>query len=725
MHPHVSFTRPAGRCLSILLAACAASGTAGAAGATSAADSKAGAARTLGPESIYDWQFVGDPRISPDGKRIVYIRAVIDRGRDDYDYDLWIDDGDGRPRPLTTGPSDDRSPRWSPDGARLAFVSNRTGKRQVHVFDLRGGEPWQLTDDTDGVGSFSWSPDGKQMAYSSRLAQEGDPGYEAAGEPSADEKAIKARAPFVTDRLRYRMDGSPGWRSRKRSHIWVVATDQGPKAAARRLTRGDADDGEPSWSADSRTLYFSTLRREDADYTADTEVFSVPADGSSEPRALTSRVGPNDDPLPSPDGRWIAYTGYDITDPPRSSYVTNLYVMRPDGSQQRLLAADFDRNVPDAMAVDFALPRTGGNRMAWSPDGRSILFTSSDRGQNHLYSVAVESGDFAPRTTFRQGELRDFTVSNNGRVAVAFSAPASPYEIYTFPLAAAGRDWQRISHHTDGLAPAAGFAQYEEIWVDSFDGQRIQGWIAKPPGFSADRKHPMILYIHGGPHAMYGSGFFHEFQMLANAGYVVLITNPRGSTGYGGEFANVIQYKYPGDDYRDLMACVDALLKRGYVDEKRIGVAGGSGGGLLTSWTVGQTDRFAAAVVERAVTNWHSFVGSADLNYFFATHWFRDFPWRDSADYLQRSPLSHVDKVKTPVLVIHSEHDYRTAIDQGLQYYAALKMLKKPAKLAVFPESSHGLSRDGRPSQRVERLKIILGWFDEHLKPENAATATN
>ncbi|NJO13069.1 MAG: S9 family peptidase [Gammaproteobacteria bacterium] len=253
------------------------------------------------------------------------------------------------------------------------------------------------------------------------------------------------------------------------------------------------------------------------------------------------------------------------------------------------------------------------------------------------------------------------------------------------------------------------------MWVDSFDRTRIQGWILKPPGFDAQRRYPMILYIHGGPHAMYGSGFFHEFQVLAQAGYVVLITNPRGSTGYGGQFANVIQYRYPGDDYRDLMVAVDEVLKRGYVDEKRLGVAGGSGGGLLTSWIVGQTDRFAAAVVERAVTNWHSFVGSADLNYFFATHWFRDFPWRDSKDYLERSPLSHVDKVKTPVLVIHSEHDYRTAIDQGLQYYAALKMLRKPAKLAVFPESSHGLSRDGRPSQRVERLKLITGWFEEHL----------
>lgn len=684
---------------------------------TLAAQAVAADAAQFGPDSILAWQFVGDPRISPDGKRIVYVRATVVRDRDEYDYDLWIDEGNGTPRALTSGVADDRAPRWSPDGSKLAFGSNRSGKRQIHVLDMTGGEPWQLTVDVDGVQSFKWSEDGRRIAFTSRTPLEGDPGFEDTVQLVAD-APVKARAPYVTDRMRYRNDGSPGYRPVKRAHIWVVDTDQGPKRAARRITKGDFDDGDPSWSPDGRMIYFGAQRRTDEDYAnGDSEIYVVPADGSAEPRALTSRVGPNDDPLPSPDGRWIAFTGYDNTSPPQSSYVTRLYVMRPDGSQVRQLAVDLDRNVPDSMTVDFAAPRVNGNRMAWSADGNSLLFTSCDRGQTHLYQVKVSSGDFAPLTQFKQGELREFTLSRGDRVAAVFSAATSPAEVFAFPLAGAGRtDWQQISKHTAGLAPASGFAPYEELWFDSFDGQRIQGWILKPPGFSADRRHPFILYIHGGPHAMYGSGFFHEFQMLAQAGYVVLITNPRGSTGYGEKFANIIQYRYPGDDYRDLMVGVDEMVKRGYVDEGRMGVAGGSGGGLLTSWTVGQTDRFEAAIVERAVTNWHSFVGSSDLNYFFATHWFRDFPWRDSADYLERSPLSHVDKVKTPVLVIHSEQDYRTAIDQGLQYYAALKMLKKPAKLAVFPESSHGLSRDGRPSQRVERLKIISAWFDENLK---------
>ena len=688
--------------------------------------------QAFGPESLYDWQFVGDARISPDGTRVVYVRGASDRARDEYDFDLWINEGEddvipgdsgedsvSPSRALTSGTANDVSPRWSPDGQRMAFLSNRSGKRQIHVFELRAGEPWQLTIDPEGVQGFTWSPDSKRIAFVSRQALEGDPGFDPTAPPEAGSvpAAIKARQPFVTDKLRYRFDGTPGFRSPKRGHIWVVDADKGPKQAARRITQGDADDTIPQWSHDGRMLYFSSQREDMSEYSNNSEIFAVPADGNAAARALTSRAGPDEAPLPSPDGRWIAYVGYDTTSPPRSSYVTNLYVMRPDGSQVRQLAAALDRNVPDSMTGDVAAPGIGGSQMAWTANSRSILFTSSDRGQNHLYSVDVESGDFKALTRFPQGDLREFTVSRDGRVAAVFNSSARPAEVYTFPLSgAAKKQWLRISDHTAQLAPKGGFSEYEEIWTDSFDGTRIQGWIAKPPGFSPDRKYPFILYIHGGPHAMYGSGFFHEFQVLAQAGYVVLLTNPRGSTGYGGDFANIIQYKYPGDDYRDLMACVDAVLKRGYVDANRMGVAGGSGGGLLTSWTVGQTDRFKAAVVERAVTNWHGFVGTADLNYFFATHWFRDFPWRDSADYLARSPLSHVDKVKTPVLVIHSEHDYRTALDQGLQYYAALKMLKKPAKLAVFPESSHGLSREGRPSQRVERLKIISGWFDEHLK---------
>jgi dipeptidyl aminopeptidase/acylaminoacyl peptidase len=668
-------------------------------------------------ESLLEWQFVGDPRISPDGRRIVFVQARVDREKDRYDRDLWMAGDDGPARQLTAGKDDDDSPRWSPDGRRLAFASDRSGKRQLHLLEFPGGEPWQLTVDDDGVGSFAWSPDGKRIAFTSRTALEGDPGYEPAREDAKDDKDTAAKPPFVTERLIYRNDGAPGYRSSKRNQIWIVATDRGPRQTAQRLTSGDFDAGDPVWSRDGRYIYFSAVRREDADYVPeDSEIYSVAVDGGETITALTQHSGPDDDPLPSPDGKWIAFTGFDEQEPPLSSRVTNLYVMRPDGTGRRQLAVDFDRNVGEIMLTDVAAPRTGGERIAWTADSQRLLYIAADRGQDHLYEVTVASGDYAPLTRFRQGDLREFSLSRTGQVAVTFSSPTRPADIYSFSLQSdAGDKWREVSGVGQRLASAAAFSEYEELWLDSFDGQRIQGWIIKPPGFDPKLRYPAVLYIHGGPHAMYGTGFFHEFQLLAQSGYVVLITNPRGSTGYGGAFANVIQYRYPGDDFRDLMAGVDALVQKGYVDAGRLGVAGGSGGGLLTSWTVGHTDRFKAAVAERAVTNWHSFVGTSDLNYWFVRHWFRDFPWRDSADYLARSPLSYVDRVQTPVLVIHNEQDYRTALDQGLQFYAALRMQKKPARLAVFPDSSHGMSREGRPSQRVARLKLIGEWFGQYL----------
>jgi dipeptidyl aminopeptidase/acylaminoacyl peptidase len=695
-----------------------------------AASFASSASGVLGPESLLDWQFVGDPQISPDGQRIVYVRVSVDRERDDYSRELWMASGGGAPRALTSG-GNDCSPRWSADGRRLAFVSGRGEKRQIYILDLAGGEAWPLTADEDGVGAFAWSPDGRRIAYSSRTALTGDPGYESEKQLPKDKDHPPARPPFVTEDLIYRYDGTPGYRSVKRTQIWVVNTMVGPKQSGQRITRTSFNVGEPVWSADGHSILFSANGREDADYAAeDSEIYVVPADGSSAPRALTDRRGPDSDPQPSPDGKWIAFTGYDEATPPRSTTVTNLYVMRADGTQVHQLAEALDRSVGETMLTDATAPGVNGRRIAWSADSRRLLVGATDRGQGRLFSVDVASGAFTELSHLRQGEVRDFTVSRNGLIAATYSTSTQPTEIYQFATAAPDKPWQRVSSHTAALTPAAGFSDYEEITFNSFDGRPIQGWIIKPPGFDASRKYPLILYIHGGPHAMYGTSFFHEFQLLAQSGYVLLITNPRGSTGYGEEFANIIQYHYPGDDYRDLMAGVDQMLARGYIDEKRLGVAGGSGGGLLTSWTVGQTGRFGAAVVERAVTNWFSFVGTTDLNYYFVTHWFRDFPWRDNADYLARSPLSHVDHVTTPVLVIHSEQDYRTALDQGLQFYTALKMLKKPARLAVFPDSSHGLSREGRPSLRVARLKLIRDWFNEKLnakappvKEEQAAKA--
>lgn len=682
----------------------------------------------LTADSLRDLVWVADPQFAPDGRRLVFVRTVVDAAADDYTSDLWIADGDAAPRALTTDPADDVAPRWSPDGRRLAFVSNRSGKRQVHVMDAAGGESWQLTAIADGVGTYAWSRDGRRIAFTSTTPL---PDEKTSLPPEPDPASKQAKPPFVTERLRTRNDGTPGWLTAKRTHLWVVDVESGPKAEAKRITHGAYDDREPQWSADGTQVFFTSVRKPDADYVAsDTEIYAVPADGSAEPRPLTSRGGPDETPVVSPDGRYVAYTGFDERQPPASYSQTRLYLLDLRTRESRPLAIGFDRGIGDGASSDSGAPRGDGVRLVWRADSKAVYFVAADRGQVQLHEATLD-GRWRQLTRLAQGEARVVDVSSDGRVAAVFSGPAQPPELRTFALRDAAREgaWRAITNFNAALVASGRLVPAEEIWyegkapsVTAFDGhvardrQWIQGWILKPPGFDASRRYPMVLYIHGGPHAMYGTAFFHEFQVLANAGYVVLYTNPRGSTGYGEAFGNVIQYRYPGDDYHDLMAGVDAVLARGYVDEQRLLVGGGSGGGLLTAWTIGHTNRFRAALVERAVTNWHGFVGTADLNHTFATRWFRDFPWRDVPNYLDRSPISFIDSVQTPALVLHNQDDFRVALDQGLQYYAALRMAGKPAKLAVFPDSSHGMSRTGRPSHRVTRLELILDWFGSHVK---------
>ncbi len=678
------------------------------------------AAPALAPASLRDFSWVSDPQISADGRRVAFLRTTVDASRDDYASDVWLIDGE-RPARAATFAGDAMLPRWSPDGSRLAFVSKRSGKREIHVLDLAGGEAWQLTDDSEGVQSFAWSPDGTRIAFLSRAPGPGEDAKQAP-EPVAGQ----SKPAFVTERLTTRADGRPGWVPARRAHVWIVATTAGTKAAATRITGGDFDDGEPAWSADGKTIYFSAVRKPDADReTTDTEIYAVPADGALGPKALTARKGPDDGPRPSPDGRWLAYTGFDDTTPPQSYSEAHLFVLNPATGEVRALAHGLDRAIGDGVMADMGAPRGEGGGLVWRADSQAVYFASADRGVAQLMEATLD-GKYRAVTELTDGDVRAFAVDRSGRVVAVHSSAQRPGELVAFALKDAARTerWRALTAFNAELVAKSAFVPYEEFWyrgsaplVTLMDGhapgsqQWIQSWIVKPPDFDPAKHYPLVLYIHGGPNAMYGTAFFHEMQVLAHAGYVVLMTNPRGSTGYGEKFADVIHNHYPGDDYLDLMAGVDAVLARGYIDEERLFVAGGSGGGLLSAWTVGHTTRFNAAVVERAVINWYSFVGAADMNYWFATRWFHDVPWRESGDYLARSPISYVDAVTTPVLVIHNQDDFRVPLDQGLQFYTALKMLGKPARLAVFPDSSHGMSRGGRPNQRIERLGLILDWF--------------
>lgn len=668
----------------------------------------------LEPASLLGAEWTHDPQWSPDGRRLVAVRTRVDADRDEYPADLWLHEA-GRWRLLTSHPAVDATPRWSPDGRWLAFASVRSGTRQLWVLDMReGGEPLQVTDLQSGAGAYAWSPDSRHLAV---VARQGNRPAE-----SPDGAATASTDPYVTSRLRTRQDGAPGWAPLDRNRLWVVDVQAAPRAPARAVTSGDFEVAAPVWSRDGRWLLFTSAPERDGLQDPDSELHRVEAYGEATPEPLTDRRGPDESPLVSPDGQWVAWTGYDETTPPASHRTTRLYAARLDRLtaagrlQPILLARDLDRSVGEGIGGDTAAPRGGGTRLQWCADSRCLRFAAADRGSSRLYEADL-AGAHRLLSGFAAGDLREFTVSSRGELAALLSTPAVPAELRIaraghWGATDPGTAWAALAR--DSFDGKGSFQPYEEVNYPSFDGRMIQGWVVKPPDFDPARRWPLVLYIHGGPHSAYGATFFHEFQVLAAAGYVVLITNPRGSTSYGEEFANVIQYRYPGDDYRDLMAGVDLLLARGYIDPTRLVVGGGSGGGLLTAWTISQTGRFAAALVERAVTNWHSFVGTADLNRYFATRWFRDFPWRDTADYLARSPLQQVDRVRTPVFVIHSTDDYRTALDQGLQYYTALRMQGKPARLAVFPQSAHGLSREGRPSQRVRRLELILEWFGEH-----------
>ncbi len=666
------------------------------------------AAAPLTEESLLDWEYAGSPRYAPqgddngNGERIVYARFGTDAEADGYHADLWLIGASGERR-LTADAAADYAPAWSPDGGSLAFLSRRDGSAQIYVLRAGGGDATKITAAEGGVRAFAWAPDSRRIAILAR--------------PAA---GAEQDAAYVTDRLLTRRDGREGYRRPGAAQLGVVSMAQA-QAEPVWLTDHEFGAGVPAWSADGATLYFSAAwDSEEALALGDTELYAVAADGSAAPRPITERNGPDDNPLPSPDGSWIAWTGFDDGEPPVSYRPDELYVMRPDGSERRNLTADWPAGVADAMAGDVNPPFGPARRLAWSADSRSLYFTAAVEGRVQLMRAGVEDGAVSSVTDFDEGDIREFDVAADGSIAAVYSRPDSPPQIVTFPPERAQRGgWRQRTSLNGTYLEYPRFAEYEELRVNSFDGTPIQAWLIQPPRFDTRERHPLILYIHGGPHSMYGTNFFHEFQVLAAAGYFVLIANPRGSTGYGEVFGNVIQYRYPGDDFRDLMAVVDAVAEREYIDAERLGVAGGSGGGLLTTWVVGQTDRFRAASAHRSVTNWLSFVGTTDINRYVTARWFRDYPWRDPEGYLSRSPLMLVDRVTTPVQIIHSDEDFRTPLEQGLQYYTALKQLGKPAELVVMPGASHGLSRDGAPSKRVERLRLIIDWFDRHLRDDS------
>ena len=566
-------------------------------------------------------------------------------------------------------------------------------------------EPRALTSLTRAIDSIAWSPSGNSIAFTASTKPE-DLKEE---KKKDDEHESDVR---VINQAVYRANGT-GYRDPTRAtHIWVIdvaSADDNPKP--KQITTGEFSEEDVSWSPDGSRIYFTSDRVFEAYYDPRTSALYSIAPSGGETTKVASYQGPISAYAPSPDGKWIAFGG-EVNVPAHSYNQPDLFIVSATGgAPPRNLTANYDYDVLSGVGGDQAPPRgSRGPRPIWSTDGKSVYVLTAEEGKANLKRIDVASGRVQPWTTGNQAVMN--FVTGRGKTVALVSTPTMIGDLF---LVGDNGALTRLTNINEKLWSELTLTEPEEIWYPSFDGKKIQAWIQKPPDFDPSKKYPLILDIHGGPHAAYGWVFDHEFQWMAAKGYVVLYPNPRGSTSYGQQFGNIIQYHYPGDDYKDLMTGVDAVIARGFIDPSKLGVTGGSGGGLLTNWTITQTDRFAAAVSQRSIADWADFWYVADFSLFQPT-WFRKAPWEDAEDFRARSPITYIDRVKTPLMLIEGEADYRTPpMSGGEMMFRALKYRHVPTVMVRFPEESHELSRSGKPWHRVERLQHIVGWFDQWL----------
>jgi len=631
-------------------------------------------------ENYLEWEDVQSPRLSPDGKQVIYTRRWIDKLNDRWESSLWMMGADGsRSRFLANG----GAVEWSPDGQRIAYVARgEPAGPQIFVrwMDAEGAAS-QITRLSEPPTDLQWSPDGKSIAFRMKVPYKETWNIAV---PAAPKGAKWIEPPRVVTKLDYRQDRE-GFTDDAHQHVFVVSAEGG---TPRQVTSGNWDHGAPQWMPDGKTLVFGANRVPDPEYSwRQSDIYAVDV-VSGAIRQLTTRPGPDGQPTPSPDGKLIAYTGYDYNEDTWRDQ--QLYVMAADGSGPRSLTPKLDRSP---------------SGLIWAADGSGIYFNAESEGSRNLY--------FAPLT----GEVRQvtkgaqvLTVSDIGKggVAVGTASTASrPNDVVSFTLAKP--EPKTLTAVNEDVLAGKALGEQEEVWYTSVDGYKIQGWIVKPPHFDAKKKYPLMLEIHGGPHSMYNVGFNFARQNHVAEGYVLLYTNPRGSTGYGSAFGNAIKNAYPGKDFNDLMAGVDTVINRGYVDTSRMYVFGCSGGGVLTAWIVGHTDRFAAASSNCPVTNWMSFVGTTD-----GPGWYRNFEkpfWEDPSEYLKRSPIMYVGNVKTPTMLMTGVQDLRTPMPQTEEFYMALRYRKVPTAMIRFNNEWHGTS--STPSNFLRTQLYMRSWFDK------------
>ncbi|MGD9589331.1 MAG: prolyl oligopeptidase family serine peptidase [Pyrinomonadaceae bacterium] len=675
--------------------------------------------RNITEKDLFDFVWVGDPQVSPDGSQVAFVRVTVNSSKNNYDTSVWLvaTSGEKEPVRITSG-NRDFGPRWSPDGRYLSFV--RSGETpgpasasQIYILPMFGGEAFPLTSMPRGTSSAVWSPDGKWIAFTSNakpedIAKQGKPATP--GERESDVRVIT--------RAVYRSDGGGYLDPTRPSHIWVVAAPSsvGEKPAPKQLTSGPFSEGNIVWAKDGSRMYYTTNRRPEPYYDAipQTEIFSVaPAGGAP---SLLSKVDMGVGAMTlSPDGGRVAFVASQPHTPVKSYTQPDLWVMDlSPNARPRNLTTAFDFDIGSGLTGDQAPPRAGGgNAPIWSADGRSITVGFAKEGRLNLASVDAGSGRLSEVTRGDHAIMLYRSTDDRGKFVYTRSTPTRIGDL--FVADPNGSNARQLTKFNDALYAKIKLTEPDDVWFTSFDGKRVQTWVQKPPDFDPNKKYPLILNIHGGPHAAYGYIFDHEFQWMAAKGYVVVYPNPRGSTSYGQDFGNIIQHAYPGDDHKDLMLAVDEVIKRGYIDTTKLGITGGSGGGVLTNYAVTQTDRFAAAVSQRDISNWASWWYTADFAQF-QPSWFKGAPFEDVEGFRERSAITHVAKIKTPMMFILGEADYRTPpYAGGEELFRALKYRKVPTVMVRFPNASHDLSRTGNPWHRIERLQHIVGWFDKWM----------
>jgi dipeptidyl aminopeptidase/acylaminoacyl peptidase len=660
----------------------------------------------LRPEDVYELRSAGDPRLDPGGAVVAYTVTTVDREENDYGSSIWLApvDGSAPPRRFTSGERRETSPRWSPEGCRLAFVARRgapTGPRreddwsqvrerearvaQLFVIPADGGEAIRLTDAKEDVIHPVWAPDGSRLAFATRVPDE-----------AYDEEDDHRRKPRRITRLAYKLD-NVGWTFDRRMQIFTVAADGSGEPV--QLTSGEWESESPAWSPDGTRIAFTSGRGEDWDIDLVTDVYVMAADGG-EPELLTDRSGTCANPVWSPDGTRIAFHWT----PERDSFPRHTQIAVADVAtrERTILTESLDLNCGPYPEIGEPI---------W--DGDRIVFALESRGNTHLYAVSADGSAEPELLVGGEIGLGGYDLVAGTLVHTA-STGTTMREVYCGE--------RRLSDVGDELASARRLVEPERFTAVSPDGSEVDAWLVRPAGFEEGKRYPVLLSIHGGPFSQYPTSFFDEFQVLAGAGYAVLYANPRGSSGYSEAWGRAICGPLNGAgpgwgtvDYEDLMAVVDEALRRfDFLDGEHMGVLGGSYGGYMTSWIVSHTNRFKAACSERAVNHLLSAFGSSDVFWHFGRH-FGGWPWEDADAWLEHSPVTYAHRIETPLLIVHSEQDLRCDVEQAEHLFITLRLMRKPVEMVRFPAESHELSRSGSPLHRVTRFETILDWFGRHL----------